>query len=185
MIFSEQKVAHMAAFFLARAQAPLPHLKLIKLLYLADRESMARFDVPMSEDRAVAMPHGPVLSATLDLIKSQNRTGPWSEWISPLENHEVRLVKAFTDLEDLEELSHSEMNVLDAVWQEFGHMSKYQLRDYTHKHLPEWEDPNGSSFTINPKTTFMALGQREELAESKARDLLDRAMLGRTISELN
>ena len=46
MIFSEQKVAHMAAFFLASAEGPLPHLTLIKLLYLADRESMARFDVP-------------------------------------------------------------------------------------------------------------------------------------------
>ena len=183
MIFSEQKVAHMAAFFLASAEGPLPHLTLIKLLYLADRESMARFDVPMSDDRAVYMPHGPVLSSTLDLIKGRLRSEVWSAWISPLVDHEVRLVHDVENWDDLDELSRSDRSILESVWQEFGHMTKYQLRDYTHHHIGEWHDPHGSSRDIDPKDTFMALGQSEELAEIKARDLAERRRHGRKLSE--
>lgn len=183
MIFSEQKVAQIAAFFLARAEGSLPNLKLIKLMYLADRESMNRFDVPMSEDRAVAMPHGPVLSATLDLIKGKRESEEWNSWISPPADNEVKLSRELHSLDDLDELSRSDFMVLDSVWHQFGHMSKYQLRDYTHKHIPEWHDPHGTSVDIDPKSTFIALGVAEDLAESKAQDLRDRRALGRKISE--
>lgn len=173
----------MAAFFLTRAEGQLPHLKLIKLMYLADRESMARFDVPMSEDRAVSMPHGPVLSNTLNLIKGTLQSDAWSQWVSPLANHEVHLVRSIRAWDDLDELSAADISVMDCVWQKFGHMSKYQLRDYTHKHLPEWHDPKGSSVDIDPWETFRALGQDAELAESKTNYLQERKALGRMLAE--
>jgi uncharacterized phage-associated protein len=61
-MFSEQKVAQMAAFFLHEGRDCMPLLKLIKLLYLADRESLRLHGMPISGDLVVAMPHGPVLS---------------------------------------------------------------------------------------------------------------------------
>lgn len=183
MIFSDQKVAQIAAFFLGQAQGAMPHLKLIKLMYLADRESMARFDVPMTDDRPVSMPHGPVLSSTLNLIKGTSRSDAWSHWISPLENHEVRLACEIETLDDLDELSKADLSVMESVWQQFGHMSKYQLRDYTHKHLPEWHDPNGSSKDIDIRETFQALGQDAELAKRKVKYLQERKALGRVLAE--
>ena len=38
-------------------------------------------------------------------------------------------------------------------------MSKYELRDYTHQHCPEWEDPNGSSTPIPYERVFKFLGK--------------------------
>lgn len=173
----------MAAFFLGQAQGAMPHLKLIKLMYLADRESMARFDVPMSEDRPVSMPHGPVLSSTLDLIKGGLRSDAWSHWVSPLANHEVHLVCKIETWEDLDELSKADLSVMECVWKQFGHMSKYQLRDYTHKHLPEWHDPQGSSKDIDLRETFQAFGQNAELAERKVSFLQERKALGKVLAE--
>ncbi|MDF5990494.1 Panacea domain-containing protein [Pseudomonas aeruginosa] len=109
---------------------------------------MARFDVPMSDDRAVSMPHGPVLSSTLDLIKGRLRSEVWSAWISPLVDHEVRLVHDVENWDDLDELSRSDRSILESVWQEFGHMTKYQLRDYTHHHIGEWHDPTALPGTL-------------------------------------
>jgi len=49
------------------------YLKLMKLLYLADRESMRRNGRPISGDRYVSMDHGPVLSQTLNLINGARK----------------------------------------------------------------------------------------------------------------
>ena len=94
-MFKEVKTAQVAAFFLAKAPGHrMPHLKLMKLLYLADRESMRETGYPMSWDRLVSMPHGPVLSTTLNLINSVSglkckaykcilwRTSRWNYWVN-------------------------------------------------------------------------------------------------------
>ena len=65
MTFNEQKVAQMAAFLLARGKGKMKYLKLLKLLYLADRESMKRNGHPISGDSYVSMDHGPVLSKSI------------------------------------------------------------------------------------------------------------------------
>lgn len=72
----------MAAFFLYRNGNRLSILKLMKLLYLADRESLARFGSPLSYDRFASLPHGPVLSQTLDYINGfwKSSTGGWDSW---------------------------------------------------------------------------------------------------------
>ncbi len=46
----------------------MSYMKLIKLLYLADREALARWGRPITTDTYVAMKHGPVLSYILNLI---------------------------------------------------------------------------------------------------------------------
>ena len=62
-MFNERKAAQMAAFFLGQLlDRKMPHLKLMKLLYLSDREAVRAFGWPISGDRLVSMPHGPVLS---------------------------------------------------------------------------------------------------------------------------
>lgn len=35
----------------------------------------------------------------------------------------------------LDHLSDADIEVLAAVWDEFGHINKWQIRDYTHKRL--------------------------------------------------
>jgi hypothetical protein len=56
----------------------------------------------------------------------------------------------------------------DAVWQEFGKMNQWDLRDYSHT-LPEWRDPKGSSLPIEIRDILLGEGFSEE----EAREVLD------------
>jgi uncharacterized phage-associated protein len=67
-MFNEFKVTQIAAFFLPKEGGEMFLLKLMKLLYLSERESFARFECSISGDKFYSLPHGPVLSRTKELI---------------------------------------------------------------------------------------------------------------------
>lgn len=69
-MFTAETVAQIAAFFTHKEGGASKLLKLIKLMYLSDRESMRRHGYPISFDNFVSMEHGPVLSRTLNLISN-------------------------------------------------------------------------------------------------------------------
>lgn len=165
-MLNERKVAQMAAYLIRKDGERMPHLKLMKLLYLSDREALAKYGFPLSGDSVVAMPHGPVLSMTLNLMDGDVESAPggWEAWISDKENHEVSLRNAAFSLADLDQLSPADLEVLDIVWNKFGHMGKYEIRNYTHQNCPEWQDPNGSSHPIPMQKIFAALGHPPEKA---------------------
>lgn len=182
MAFNQRKVAEMAAYFLLKTgEGVMPHLKLMKLLYLSDRESFKESGYSMSEDRMVSMKHGPVLSETLNLINGvqQSEPGGWSSLISDKAGHRVA-VNSEVSVDDLLELSEADMEIMDSVWNKFGHMNQWEIRDYTHnpENCPEWEDPRDSSHPIELDTLFSALGfdeaqtkaLKEQIAEQEAID---------------
>lgn len=173
-MYDEQKAAQIAAWFLNRAGGSMPHLKLMKLMYLAERESMRTSGFPMTGDRFVSMTHGPVLSCTLSHIRDEAPSAPegWDSWISDLADHKVGLVRQVHH-DVLDRLSRANVAVLEEIWAKFGHMGKYEIRDYTHdpKNCPEWRDPNGSSFPIHYRTVFMALGHDHETAVELANEV--------------
>lgn len=184
MIFSEQKVAQMAAYFLNRRGGRMAYLKLMKLLYLADRESMDRYSAPISDDHHVSMTHGPVLSNTLNLITGQVESPAWRSWVSPDARYQVSLSRPVTDRDELDELSDADIEILEFVWKKFGHMDRWQIRQYTHDECAEWEDPGNSSMPIDPRSLFVALGHTRERADAEAREIFERKALGRIVSEL-
>ncbi len=177
-MFNERKVTQMAAFLLDKRGDRMSHLKLMKLLYLSDREAMARYGAPISGDRMVYMPKGPVLSMTLNLMGGnvESSQDGWDSLISDKENHEVSLRHEFTS-DDMDELSQADLDVLKAIWKKFGHMTRWEIRDYTHRHCPEWTDPNGSSLPISYTDVFLALGRpQDEAAELSAHLESERAL---------
>ncbi|MBF0602609.1 MAG: SocA family protein [Nitrospirae bacterium] len=150
-MFDEIKVSQVAAFFLNKTQeGRMPHLKLMKLMYLADREAIRTMGLPITWDYPVSMPHGPVLSMTLDLMNGNVRSSPggWEDWVSAKENHEVSSRTIF-EPDRLTKLSRAEISVLESVWQQFREMNQWKIRDWTHDHCSEWQDPHGSSFPIS------------------------------------
>lgn len=174
-MFNEYKAAQIAAWFLAQEGGTMPHLKLMKLMYLADREAMRSHGFPMTGDHFVSMPHGPVLSNTLSHIDDEATSSPdggWNSWISDKANYEVALVREVS-AESLDFLSRADLDVLKTIWLKFGKMTKYQIRDYTHnpKNCPEWKDPKGSSNPIHYSTVFEALGFPADLAASMAAEI--------------
>lgn len=181
-MFNERKVAQMAAFFLGQtSDGRMSHLKLMKILYLADREAVRNFGFPISGDRMVSMPHGPVLSMTLNLMDGDVESGPggWEAWISAKENHELSLRQSL-NADSLDELAPAELEVLHTVWQQFGAMGKWEIRDWTHDHCPEWEDPLGSSNPISFERLARAVG----FDAAAARELSDQIQAEQEIDRL-
>lgn len=184
-MFDERKVAQTAAYFLHKRGGKMSHLKLMKLLYLADRESMRIYGEPISEDRFVSMDHGPVLSSTFNLMSGSVQSVPdgWEAWIADIQDHEVELRRE-VDPDGLVFLSEADLEILDNVWKDFGHMTRWQIRDYTHDHCPEWEDPNHSSRPLKPVRVFRALGRSPEEAKQLAADLEEKNQMDQLFASL-
>jgi uncharacterized phage-associated protein len=162
VMFNERKVAQVAAYFLLKRGGKMSHLKLMKLMYLADRQAMDQFGRSISGDQAVSMRHGPVLSQTLDLMDGDVEYSPqgWDTFISAKANHELSLVRKF-QLDELDELSPAERQILDQIFKKYGHMRRFDLVAITHK-LPEWHDPQGSMLPIATHDIFYALGKKAD-----------------------
>jgi len=185
-MFTGKKIAQMAAFFADRQGGAIDTLKLVKLLYLSDREAVDLHSAPISFDRMVSMPHGPVLSTALNLVHGDVNgatADDWSDWISDCRNHQVELRKP-AERHELDELSNQDLAVLDRVWSRFGHMSKWEIRDWTHEHLPEWRDPKGSSFPIGDRDLLQALGRTEADSERIAEDWREQRELSGFLASL-
>lgn len=159
--FNVRKAAQVAAYFALEHGGKIDVLKLVKLIYLADREFMTRYDCMILNDKFVSMDHGPVNLMTLNYIDgcTQDRRN-WDAFISDRDGYAVGLTKPNMKLEELDELSDAEVEVLGQVWGEFGHMNKWEIRDYTHENCPEWEDPEGSSAPIPYERVFKFLGKK-------------------------
>lgn len=139
----------------------MPYIKLIKLLYLAERKSVAKWGTSMSGDSFVSMPHGPVLSQTYDLIKGSNGSeGYWAKMIHDEADYNVSLSRKVT-ADSLDELSRSEIKILNEIFIEFGRMNRFEIVNYTHDHCREWQNPHGSSYPIKLESVLRAMGKSQ------------------------
>lgn len=172
--FREDRTTQAAARLLALRGGKMSHLKLIKLLYLLDREAWLRFGRPITNDAYCAMKHGPVLSSTLDRINERELYGDgyWDRHIAPKVDHEVSIRPGVTVPNDL--LSPAEEALIDEIFERYGKMSRWELRDLTHT-LPEW-DPQDSSCPIDPADILRCEGFSEEDIAAIAAELEEAAL---------
>ena len=167
-----ERATQAAAHLLKLRGGRMSYMKLLKLMYLADREALLRMGRPITYDRYVSMEHGPVLSQTYNLLVSEespsHQHGYWRQHISEPEHYEVSLRVAEPPVSAL---SPAQIDVLDHVFREFGARSRWELVDFVHT-LPEWEDPHGSSIPIALRDILLAGGMDEESAEAVEQELL-------------
>jgi len=183
-MFSEEKVAQMAAYLLSKDGGRMAYLKLMKLLYLSDRKSFEMFGNPISGDRYVSMDKGPVLARTYSLIiEGGNPDQGWEKWIRSEKDHVVALRSHLEDIYDLEQLSQANIEAMDVVFEEYGHWDRFKLCDETHRICPEWQDPEGSSIPIPVNDIFRALGKSQDEAAllSQKIEMFDRLVRETTI----
>ena len=167
--FNERKAAQVVALFCEQEGGVIAVLKLMKLVYLSDRESMARTGFPITNDQFVSMPHGPVNSMTLNFIDGNCESDYWSDLISDRADHMVGLSRSRTE-DDIDELSEYDVEVLQSVWDKFGAMTRWEIRDWTHENCPEWEDPAGSCQPIPPARIlkYLHIENAQEIATEMA-----------------
>ncbi len=176
MPYDPRKAAQTIAFFALKEGGSINVLKVVKLVYLADRESLRQRGHPIQYEARFSMPHGPVNSTTLDYLNGFYRDdGGWSDFLRDRANNDVGLANQNMTLEALDELSKREIGVLESVWLEFGHMDRFDLAEWTHDHIPEWEDPNGSSRRIPLDRMMAAVGLERSVERARELESLEQA----------
>lgn len=186
-MFDIEIAGQMSAWFIKRENRrgrEMPHLKLIKLLYLAERTSIQTSRELILGDNLVSMDNGPVLSKTLDFMQGYRKpNNGWDKWVSPKENHKVSLARDF-DSEELDLLSVATIRILQDVWSKHAARDEWGMVEYTHRYCREWEDPEGSSKPI-PYKNLLLKGFRysREKAEKGAKALEDQQKLIRALYE--
>ena len=134
---------------------------------------MEKYDVPITGDKLVSMDHGPVNSLTYNYINGTAESAHWDAYMADGPQHMVVLSNNAITEDSLDELSDAEIRVLGEVWARFGHMGRFEIRDWTHKNCPEWDDPHGSSTAIRYSHVFKFLGKKNG-AELEERVLAER-----------
>jgi hypothetical protein len=86
--------------------------------------------------------------------------------------------------EALDEVSDAEFAILEHVANEFGAMSGWDLREYTHRNCPEWKDPCGSSNPISYEDIFHALGRHEYESDMAAKAIRADDQIDRVFARL-
>jgi len=161
--FDRDKLIHVLAFFSGHGIADLTKLKAAKLVYFLDKQHLWQHGRPVVGGPYFCMPFGPVPGRALqtmnDIIDS-------ADLVLPFIDASEKMIKDYLDVKedgihprfvakrdfDPETFSLSELQALENVRAQYGHLSAGQLVDLTHQD-PTWTTPNKNR----------ALGGRENI----------------------
>lgn len=137
-------------------------MKLVKLVYLLDRLSLARRGIPVVGGAYFSLPNGPITSELLDLINSgclpSEPDCRWEDYISDRKDHDVALKSAAPR----EHLSPAEMDLIEEIFREHGAKDQWELRDWCHEHCEEWTPLEEGRDRIRLEKIARAVGKSEE-----------------------
>lgn len=165
-----EKKIQAAAILLREEGGRMDRLRLLKLLYIADREALKEIGMPIVGGHVVAMDNGPLHSEVYDLIKGvHDSDAEWSEFFE--NSSHVMILRS--DPGHLE-LSRYEIEKLKDVSLRFRDKEIGALIDYTHD-FEEWKRhfvKEGTSAWIPLDSIMEAVGltqaQREEIKREAA-----------------
>jgi uncharacterized phage-associated protein len=174
-----EKAATEAAVILVRAYGkPMRLWRLLKLLHLAERESLAHHGMPIFGGTYCSMELGPVPSEIYNLTKGEAVSRVWSSHILTR-----RYDKKFIEVSVAQDLPPAELTrgniaALRLVQQNYLRMSTDALDRVMHG-LPEYT-PTKSSIRIEPADLLRRLGKSEEEIDRIRREVEEEAAFFRT-----
>lgn len=167
--FNPKKTAQAAAIQLQRSGGDMDNFLFIKMLYLADRKAIEKWEEPITGDAAASMEYGPVLSNVYDLTKGDCPGGRthWEPFIGDADEQSNRVVLRSNP--GVDELSKAEIAILETVHDHFRDYTWKQMCDYCHT-LPEYENVGRGSQPIRTETILKAVGRTDaEVADAARR----------------
>lgn len=142
----------------------MEYLRLLKLLYIVDREVLTESDAPLLGSRFVAMKNGPLHSRVFDLIKGEDSLA--TTWQKFFTTHAYRI--HLKDSPEISSLSRFEIRKLKEVNAKYSEVGTWELVDLTHE-FPEWKraypDPaENTSRPIEFSAIIEAIGRTDDAA---------------------
>lgn len=155
--FRAKKAAQIAAHYIKRAGNEIDKLKLIKLLYLTERESVEVRGRPMLYDEYYSLKDGPICSNSLNGLNHQADDSVWRDYVG-VDGAQRRFLPRELTEADEDQFSKSDRKVMEAVWQKFGHMTSSQVRNWTHLHCEEYTEISSGRLPIDLRDMAAAVG---------------------------
>ena len=136
-------------------------LRLLKLLYMAARESIRRHGRPIAGGKLVAMQHGPVNSPIYDLINGEHvAEARWSQYFR---NDGRDIVLEYEP--DVGKLSRQDVELLNEIVDANSNLDDWSVANKTHA-FPEWRKNYPDPFANTSRPI-----QLEELIEAVDRTM--------------
>jgi uncharacterized phage-associated protein len=157
----------------------MSYLRLLKLLYIADRESLKETGRSITGDHVVAMEHGPVLGGVYSLIKGEHTA--WAQWSAFFRKNGYRL--EMVNDPGNGKLSKYELGKLRGVADAYADKDEWSLVEVVHG-FEEWKknDPGKSSQPIPLEDILEAIGRAGD-KEQILQDARDDTAFQRLFSE--
>ena len=184
MVFSfniQRTLQAIAALLHFHGTKEMSYLRMLKLLYIADRESLKKTGQPITGDHVVAMKHGPVLSGVYDLVKGEHSAWPlWSEYFRKV-GYRIEMVKDPGN----GKLSKYDISKLRELAKRYEDHNEWEMVEIVHT-FDEWKrnDPGDSSKPIPLEHILEAigrLGDRDAIVqEARDQEAFDRLFAGVT-----
>ncbi|GEM_PF-857337 len=152
--YDDEKAVQCISYFIRKSGGRLEKLKVIKLLYLADRLSLTERGKPLNFDEYFSMPHGPVTSASLNGINGGLSHPSWKLLTLRKDGRTLELTG---DAEN-DRLSRADCKILDQVWRDFGHMRAWDIRGWTHENCTEYTEVESGRIQISLDELLKAVG---------------------------
>jgi hypothetical protein len=167
--FDVSKIIQIVDFLVARNSFSLNYTKMIKLLYIADKQALAQHDIVITGDRYFSMKNGPVLSGVLDLIDGEFHDAEsqelWNNHFNTL-GHDV-VSKTKKPLE-YDKLTPFEESLLAEIDNKYKHYDYGRMINLTHdkKKFAEvrWQEAEkmGTSLHLGIEDILKQLGRTDE-----------------------
>lgn len=167
-MFDIEKLTQLTSYLLKKNNNRLNYTKVIKMLYLADKESFNIINHSITGDLYYALPQGPVLSNLLDLIKGKAVSKFQLYWDSRFTTDKYDLVLLNLNIPE-GKLSKFEKKVIDDLDNKFHDKSYTDLIEYVHdkSNCPEWKNPTNHSRTpITTADILSSLGRTQSEIET-------------------
>jgi uncharacterized phage-associated protein len=167
-MFDQEKAIQAVAFLLKQkpdTNRSDNYMRILKLLYFADRESIRETGLPITGDSFVALPHGPTLSRMCDLVRQKAPGGiEWDKYIER-DGYDIRLINDPGN----GKLCRYEIELLERIWDENRELGEWEVAVKS-KQLPEFlkNNPGTSSRFIPFADLLEAIGRSDWL-----QDILD------------
>jgi hypothetical protein len=190
-LYNEIKATQIACYLLDLNGGSMEYYKCLKLIYSIERESIRRWLRPAIYDNLCSMPHGQVVSQTLD--RSKYRTRPakttWSKYLSTTKdesisdetkNKTLRIIqKCSTD-----RLSKAEIELIRAIYKANKNKSVDEIIAEHHNPVifPEWKKTDKTSIPTKYSELLSILGKNQEELDEFNADLDELDILRELVS---
>jgi len=159
--YDSEKAVHVVLALLSLNSGKLTKLKLIKLIFFADREHLYKYGRPIIGGSYRAMPHGPVLSELYTDICDAAEFDDDQEY-DVTENNITSTQQC-----NHEYLSKSDIEILEQISEKYKNLTGIQLRVISHQlkaYKNNWQDNHVSrSFNLPYDSFFDDIEDRSML----------------------